>query len=612
MVLQGVMKKLLNNFITIKHSASHCLRVLCLLFFSFSIDVYAQTNNQVSYPVKLQVEHTAASSAVPVQQVKAPEPVIRPIEQAASIPTKTKITPTKKTQADIKKSVSVNKASKPKKTDTKSATKTIKTEVNTKKTVTNNKKVNTVKSTTKKVVEQPKIEKIQQNKSIQTRTVAVKKAQQTSSIAASKFTQEHNKTTFVSDSATQAAVVRILDEAPTNDEGIDESADEIDSLYSVNTASTQKNISPVSDSDDKEAFVKEFEEYVESKLVPTLPGAALAIIAGGKVKVLAGYGIKRYGGRDKVDTETLFRLASVSKTIASSAAAKLVQDGFVSWNTTVTSVLPNVEFKNARYGDQLTIKHILSQSTGLPSHTQDNFIEEGMSFNDVVHRLRYVNFICPPGKCYTYQNVAYSLISPIIYKKTGKTYEQYVTEKLFRPLGMRTASFGLDNLRATNNYTQPHTKTRGGWAVEVVNENYYRVNPAAGANASITDMSRWVLAHMGQYPEVLPPAMLRTIHEKTTRNSYYSAHEGVTDIHYALGWRSFDYRGDKNFMHHGGSVLGFRSEMVFNAELKIGMVILSNSNRLPGSVVFKFLDAYEDHKRGKRPIVPAKKEKSKK
>ncbi|HWV15480.1 MAG TPA: serine hydrolase domain-containing protein [Cellvibrio sp.] len=347
-------------------------------------------------------------------------------------------------------------------------------------------------------------------------------------------------------------------------------------------------------------FVSNFENYVETQLVPKLPGVALAVIANGKVKVLQAYGVKKVNSNDPINTDTLFRLASVSKTIGSTAGAMLVHDGLATWDTSITTVLPEVEFKNPKYGDQLTLLNILSQSTGLPTHTNDHFIEEGMSYDEVIRRLRHVNFVCPPGKCYAYQNVTYSLISNIIQKKTGKTYEQYVQEKLFDPLGMHTASFGMLGLKASNNYALPHVMTRNGWYTETITENYYRINPAAGANASITDMSQWLLAQMGHNPEVLSPATLNVLHNKVTRNtaaqSHYGTREGVTDTHYGLGWRIFDYRGDKNFVHHGGYVLGFRSEMVFNPELQIGMVILSNSNKLGGDVIFKFLDAYEDSK----------------
>ncbi|RYY77249.1 MAG: class A beta-lactamase-related serine hydrolase [Gammaproteobacteria bacterium] len=367
-----------------------------------------------------------------------------------------------------------------------------------------------------------------------------------------------------------------------------------------------KNI-PLPMSNAREAYITEFKKYVEAKIVPRLPGIAIAIIADGKVKVLQAYGVKKAGGRDFIDTDTAFRLASCSKTIAGTTAGILVNEGVLSWTTPVVSVLPNIQFSNPRYGNQLSLRDILSQSTGLPTHSGDNYIEDGLPFDSVVQKLKSVNFVCPPGKCYAYQNVSFSLFDGMVRNKTGKPYEQYVQEKLFNPLGMQTASFGLAGLKAHNNYALPHVATSKGWYTEKITENYYRMHPAAGANASITDMARWVLAQMGQNPDVLAPNVLNAVHDKVTKNtpsqSHYGAREGVTDTHYGIGWRVFDYRGDKNFVHHGGYVLGFQSQMVFNKELKIGMVALSNSNKMPTNIIFDFLDAYEDEKRGPRKII---------
>jgi beta-lactamase class C len=365
--------------------------------------------------------------------------------------------------------------------------------------------------------------------------------------------------------------------------------------------STLKNTSSALITAPREKFVSEFEHFVATKIAPNVPGLALAIIADGKVKVLQGYGKKRVDGHEVVNTNTVFRLASVSKTIASTAAAVLVRDGKINWDTTINSLIPEVRFSNPRYGDKITVRDIMSQATGLPTHTNTHLIEDNMSYADAVGRLRHVNFVCPPGKCYAYQNVTFSLISNITLKKTGTVFDKYVNEKIFKPLGMLSASFGLAGLQATNNFAQPHIMNRSRWITTSIDENYYHINPAAGANASITDMSRWVLAQMGHNPDVLSSELLNQLHKKVTRNtaaqSHYGANIGATDTHYGLGWRIFDYRGEKNFVHHGGWVKGFRSEVVFNQELQIGMVLLTNSEtKLARNIIFKFLDAYADDK----------------
>jgi len=347
-----------------------------------------------------------------------------------------------------------------------------------------------------------------------------------------------------------------------------------------------------------EAFVAEFEDYVAKKVAPFVPGVAIVVISGGQVKSLQGYGVRRAGTRETLTPDTVFRLASLSKSFAATAASELVNEGKISWDTTVTSVLPDVVFKNARYGKQLTFRNILSQASGLPRHTYSHFIDENMSFTEIVRRLRYVNFACAPGKCYAYQNVSYSLAGEMIKKKSGMSFEKYVEKNVFDPLGMRTASYGLNSYNASPNRAAPHISNGKRWIPTAVTPNWYRVAPAAGVNASIVDMSKFLLGQMGKRPEALPPAVLNPIQSRITKNTpaqnYYGERKAVGNTAYGMGWRVFDYGRYKNFVHHGGHVKGFRTEMVFNRDLQIGMVFLTNSeSRFAKDIIFKFLDMYE-------------------
>ncbi|HSC68588.1 MAG TPA: serine hydrolase domain-containing protein [Cellvibrio sp.] len=347
-----------------------------------------------------------------------------------------------------------------------------------------------------------------------------------------------------------------------------------------------------------EAFVPEFEDYIAKKVAPFVPGVAVVIVSGGQIKSLNGYGVRRAGTRETVTPDTVFRLASLSKSFAATAASVLVNEGKISWDTTITSVLPKVAFKNSAYGKKLTLRHALSQSSGLPRHTYSHYIDENMSYADIVARLRFVNFACAPGKCFAYQNVVYSLAGDMIKKKSGMSFEQYAEQKILAPLGMRSASYGLANYNASPNRAAPHINGGKRWIPTSVNANWYRVPPAAGVNASIVDMSRFLLAQMGKRPDVLPLSVLNPIQARVTKNTpaqnYYSGHKAAGNTAYGMGWRVFDYGRNKNFIHHGGHVKGFRTEMVFNRDLQIGMVFLTNSEtRLARDVIFKFLDSYE-------------------
>ncbi|GGY83974.1 hypothetical protein GCM10011613_31100 [Cellvibrio zantedeschiae] len=601
--------------------------------------VNAQNEKQISYPVAIQAERAAASSAPAAPVYKAPEPVIRPLDEASTTPpVARKKTAAKTTQE--KPAEKITKTGAEKKTAKSTATKKAVANKSEKKVVSK-KPAPTIAKTSAKNQRAPA--KAPATASVKKNLTATDTKQDVEKLAppmvaavgAGSGTEAQPLSSAMKMAIAPVAAATLvkpeladeedqLTEGTLDDEDFSGGPEPINDVKPVaatassvaaSTATGAIKNSPLPVASPREKFVLDFKNYVETKLVPRVPGLAVAIIADGKVKVLQAYGVKKVGTNDLINTDTAFRLASVSKTIAGTTAGVLVNDGLINWDTPITSVLPNVEFSNPRYGNQLTLRNIMSQSTGLPTHAGDNYIEEGLPFDAVMQKFKTVNFVCPPGKCYSYQNVTMSLLANIVLKKTGKPYEQYVKEKLFTPLGMRSASIGLEGLLATKNYALPHEVSgRGKWYTKEITQHYYRLNPAAGGNASINDMARWVLAHMGHNPEVLSPATLQAVHAKVTKNtaaqSHYGAREGVTDTHYGMGWRTFDYRGDKNFLHHGGYVFGSRSEMVFNPELQIGMVILSNCNKLPGSVVFEFLDAYEDEKRGeKRPslVQPVKK-----
>ncbi len=348
-------------------------------------------------------------------------------------------------------------------------------------------------------------------------------------------------------------------------------------------------------------YVQATEQYVAEEIMPHIPGAALAIIADGQIELLRGYGIRQEGKPETVDRNTVFRLASVSKTIAGTAAGVAVNAKELQWQTPVSQLLP-LNVGNPDYRDQITLQSLLSHTTGLMPQAYTNLIEANVPYQKVVSRLNEVAFICPPSTCYSYQNVAFSLVGDLLLAATGERYEDYVQRRLFQPLGMDTASFGWQTFTDNPNRATPHIRRRGRWAPIEPDRNYYNVAPAAGANASIADMALWVRAQLGQRPDILPPEVLDQLHSPRVATSYrqahYRAHPELRNIHYGLGWRVFDFGEHRRFVHHGGWVQGTRTEVLFNRELQLGLVFLSNSeNRYAREVVYRFLELYTDYYR---------------
>ncbi|MDG1205885.1 MAG: serine hydrolase [Pseudomonadales bacterium] len=346
-----------------------------------------------------------------------------------------------------------------------------------------------------------------------------------------------------------------------------------------------------------EQFVQELERSLLVPLVDQAPGAAVVVVVDGEVVMQKTWGVKRQGDDTPITPFTLFRIASISKTFASAAAAILIEESKLSWQTPLNQSL-NVDFKRKDYGDQINLSHLMSQTSGLMPHAYTNLVEDNMSYKRIVDRLNRVDFVCEPGKCYGYQNVVFSLVGDVVEANTGKDYATFVKDKLFEPLNMRRASFGRAAFLEDGNHAAPHVWTGNRWAPTLTTDHYYRIPPAAGVNASIDDMKVWLLAQLGHEPQVLSTEMLDTLHTgviKTTRKqAHYAGRKGISNMHYGLGWRVFDYRGEPGFIQHGGYVRGMRSQMVFNRRLQTGFVFLTNSepNHL-GNLVFDYLDLYQ-------------------
>ena len=342
-------------------------------------------------------------------------------------------------------------------------------------------------------------------------------------------------------------------------------------------------------------FAAQFEQAHLLPLVAKMPGAAVVIVERGEVVLEKVYGHTEVGGKAPITHRTLFRLASLSKTFASAAASILVQDTPLTWQSPLQPTLAHLSFKDARYGKDINLLHLMSHSTGLMPHAYTNLIEEDLPYRRIIARLNRVDFICAPGNCYSYQNVAFSLVGDLVEATTGMDYPAFVEARIFRPLGMQRASFGLDAYTGDKDHAKPHVWTGKQWIATRPSRDYYKVAPAAGVNASISDMRVWLLAQMGLNPDVLQKDMLAAMHEGVIRTSRRQAHyprqRKLGKVYYGLGWRVFDYGGEPGFVQHGGYVQGMCSQMVFNRHTRTGMVFLTNSEP-PGmnELVFDFLE----------------------
>lgn len=324
-----------------------------------------------------------------------------------------------------------------------------------------------------------------------------------------------------------------------------------------------------------------FDRHFEQQLAEhQIPGGVYAIVEGNQIVRIRGVGVRARGSSDPVDPFTLFRIASVSKTFAAGLAAVLAEQGYFNWDDPVIHYVPDFSFRSARYSKALQVEHLLAQTTGVMPNAYDNMIEANVLPERILPHFRQLDPMCTPGQCYGYQNVLFSLIEPIVQQTTQKDYATLMQELIFDPLQMPTASVGMEPFMATENKAMPHVRARGGWYQSTVLPTYYRFAPAAGINASAMDLSHWVMAQLGHYPDVMPEHVLATITDKRVRTvrDLRRGHwrQFIRDAHYALGWRVYQF-GDEELVYHGGWVRGFRADVAYSRDRQVGLVILLNA-----------------------------------
>ncbi len=326
-------------------------------------------------------------------------------------------------------------------------------------------------------------------------------------------------------------------------------------------------------------------------------GMAVVVVKDDKVLLQRGIGYADASTGAPVTPDTVFRLASLSKAFASALAAMLVDDGVFKWDTRITDVVPSFELINADASNKLTVRDILSQRVGLPHNTYDRLLEADEPYPLLLNKLREVPLTCDVGECYGYQNITYALIGDVVYALTGDFFYHQVEKRLFHPLGMLTASYGKESLESSKSWARPHVRTRRGWAPFDTTDSYYHVAPAAGVNASIKDMTQWLIAQMGGRPDVLSPALLQVVHapeiDTPLERRISPWHRArVSDARYALGWRVFDYAGE-TLIFHAGAVRGYRSMIAFFPKSRFGAVILWNcESAIPSGLLPMLLDRY--------------------
>jgi beta-lactamase class C len=316
-------------------------------------------------------------------------------------------------------------------------------------------------------------------------------------------------------------------------------------------------------------------------------GLSVAVVKGGETTFLKSWGVTEIGGAP-VTPDSVFRVGSLSKGFTGALAGLAMGEGKLSPTDPATRFAPSLKLVGGAE-KSLELGHLLSHQTGLPPNAYDNLLEAGTPVADIYPKYRSVKLICPVGKCYSYQNIAFDVAGRAISSAYGISFADALEMRLFAPLGMESASADEAGLSATGNWARPHVRERlkgegevfGPWRQAPVKPTYWRVPAAGGVNASARDMAQWLKAVTGHAPGTLPRETLDLIFTPRTNSPgenvrMRSVSPRFKAAQYAFGWRRYAYEGVP-LIAHSGTVEGYGAQIAFLPEQDVGVVILANA-----------------------------------
>jgi CubicO group peptidase (beta-lactamase class C family) len=351
---------------------------------------------------------------------------------------------------------------------------------------------------------------------------------------------------------------------------------------------------------DRTSFIKDsIDVYVNRALTNwRIPGVAICIVKDNNIILMKGYGIKELGLPEKVDENTLFMIGSNTKAFTATALAMLQDQKKLSLDDYVTKYIPTFRLENKAAGEMATIRDLMCHRLGFKTFQGDfTFYNTDLTRAQVIDRLGRMKATYQFRTKWGYTNAAFLTAGEIIPRVTGQSWEMYLKQNIFAPLGMMNTLALAADLPKSYNRSVPHTLVDERLSA-IPYAQIDGIAPAGSISSSVNDMSKWVLALLNNGKvgarQVIPEAAILATRAPQDIVGSIRHLNGETNYElYGLGWFLQDYAGHRIVMHDGG-VNGFVSSVTLVPQDKLGIIILTNTdqNAFYEALRWEIMDAY--------------------
>ncbi len=310
-----------------------------------------------------------------------------------------------------------------------------------------------------------------------------------------------------------------------------------------------------------------------------IPGVGLALVKDGKVVYTQGYGVRDIKTNTPVNTETLFAIGSVSKSFTSLAIMQQVNAGKINLDTPVQTYLPNLQFSDASIGKKVTVRQLLSMTSGMDRFDSWAFDKTIDTRQKMLETISQIPFNKTPGTYFQYCNQNYVAASAILEQLSKQSWEVYTKTNILTPLSMQRTKLNYLEAVKDGNYAAGHNLSVQGTVAMPAFDRFPIIAPAGSIHSSVNDMAKYLILQMSNGNNVISKKLLTEMQtpQIAIGNAYSDNIAGVTATGYGLGWFSEEYRGVK-IIEHGGNINGFSAQVQMLPEQGWGMVILTNRN----------------------------------